>query len=220
MFEAQTPPNPNEPEDILYPLDGQIQPGEIKSALAHQKLKPVSAGVEPMVPEPPAKPSSELAGAEVSPPLLSKKGIFIAGGIVVLVALVAGTFWVLWRTPKKSAPVVAPPPGPIETAPVAPVITPEVAPEVTVPPPAEMTPPAAPVDSDSDGLTDDEEATHGTNPSLADTDNDDLTDYEEIMIWKTNPLNPDSDGDSFSDGTEVKNNYNPNGTGKLLELPK
>lgn len=213
MFDTPNSQNQNEPEDILAPMDGQIQPGEIKSALAHQKLKPVA-------PESASGPSPEMLGAEISPPLLSKKGIFIAVGIIIIVALVAGTAWIWWRAPKASAPVAAPSPGPIETAPVAPVITPEAAPEVSAPLPAEIVPPTTPVDSDSDGLIDDEEAAHGTNPSLADTDNDGLTDYEEIMIWKTNPLNPDTDGDGFPDGSEVKNNYNPNGPGKLLEIPK
>ncbi|MCX6779538.1 MAG: hypothetical protein NTU97_04945 [Candidatus Magasanikbacteria bacterium] len=39
------------------------------------------------------------------------------------------------------------------------------------------------------------------------------------MIWKTDPLVADTDGDGFNDGQEVKNGYNPLGSGKLLELP-
>jgi hypothetical protein len=31
-------------------------------------------------------------------------------------------------------------------------------------------------------------------------------------------LNADTDGDGYSDGTEVVNGYNPNGTGKLLDF--
>jgi hypothetical protein len=70
-------------------------------------------------------------------------------------------------------------------------------------------------DSDSDGLTDDEELIAKTNINLIDTDNDGLSDYEEIKIYQTNPLMIDSDGDKFSDGEEVRNGYNPNGAGKL-----
>ncbi|NCO00098.1 hypothetical protein GW920_03180 [Candidatus Falkowbacteria bacterium] len=78
--------------------------------------------------------------------------------------------------------------------------------------------PVVPVDSDSDGLTDAEEAVVGTNPLIADTDSDELGDYEEVKIYQTNPLNPDTDGDGYSDGAEVKSGYNPNGPGKLSDL--
>lgn len=72
-----------------------------------------------------------------------------------------------------------------------------------------------PLDTDSDGLTDNEEALAGTNINLADTDKDGLSDYEEVRIYLTNPLNTDSDGDGYLDGAEVNSGYNPNGTGKL-----
>jgi len=74
-------------------------------------------------------------------------------------------------------------------------------------------PPA--LDSDSDGLTDDQEKALGTNPYNVDTDNDGLFDKEEIDNYHTNPLNPDTDGDGYLDGEEVKSGYNPNGPGKL-----
>jgi hypothetical protein len=35
-----------------------------------------------------------------------------------------------------------------------------------------------------------------------------LSDGDEVIIWKTNPMNPDSDGDSYLDGSEVKSGYN------------
>jgi hypothetical protein len=77
------------------------------------------------------------------------------------------------------------------------------------------TTPLSLTDADSDGLTDAEEALLGTNPLLADTDNDALGDYEEVNIYKTNPLNPDTDGDTYLDGAEVKAGFDPNGPGKL-----
>ncbi len=48
------------------------------------------------------------------------------------------------------------------------------------------------IDTDADGLSDDLEEYYGTDPN-----------------------NPDSDGDTYNDGTEVKNNYNPLGPGQL-----
>ena len=75
---------------------------------------------------------------------------------------------------------------------------------------------AATIDSDSDGLPDVVEVQYGTNPNSADTDNDGLSDYEEIKIYHTDPLNPDTDGDGFSDSQEVKAGYNPLGAGKMI----
>ena len=54
----------------------------------------------------------------------------------------------------------------------------------------------------------------------ADTDNDGLSDRDEVKNWGTNPLNPDSDGDGFMDGEEVTNGYNPKGPGRVVgEVP-
>ncbi|MFH1564566.1 MAG: hypothetical protein ABIC82_01825 [bacterium] len=47
-----------------------------------------------------------------------------------------------------------------------------------------------------------------------DDDQDGLTNQEEIL-YNTDPFNSDTDGDGYSDGDEVKNGYNPNGSGKL-----
>lgn len=52
-----------------------------------------------------------------------------------------------------------------------------------------------------------------------DDDGDGLTNQEEFF-YNTDPANPDTDGDGFSDGDEVKNGYNPNGAGKLLTFSK
>lgn len=48
-----------------------------------------------------------------------------------------------------------------------------------------------------------------------DTDSDGLTDLDEKNTWKTNPNSSDTDGDGYSDKTEVINGYNPRGAGKL-----
>jgi len=61
-------------------------------------------------------------------------------------------------------------------------------------------------DLDADSLTNLEEYLAGTDPSVSDTDDDDLTDYEEINTYSTDPLLSDTDNDSLSDGEEV-NDY-------------
>ena len=59
------------------------------------------------------------------------------------------------------------------------------------------------LDSDGDGLTDEEELKLGTDPHNPDTDGDGLTDGEEVKVYKTDPLNPDTDYDALTDGDEV-----------------
>lgn len=75
------------------------------------------------------------------------------------------------------------------------------------------------VDTDGDGLTNDEERAAGTNVSKPDTDSDLLGDREEVQVYGTDPLRADTDGDTFTDGQEVRSGYNPNGPGKILEIP-
>lgn len=74
------------------------------------------------------------------------------------------------------------------------------------------------VDSDYDGLTDEEEKSLGTDPNNVDSDADGLFDREETKIFKTSPLIPDTDGDGYKDGEEVKAKMNPRGAGKLNEM--
>lgn len=90
-------------------------------------------------------------------------------------------------------------------------------------PPSLPQPPPQILDTDGDGLTNQEEISLGTNPNLVDTDNDGLTDKEEVKIYQTEPLNFDTDGDGYKDGQEVLNGYNPKDPtsgAKLLDLMK
>ncbi len=76
-----------------------------------------------------------------------------------------------------------------------------------------------PIDTDGDGLDDIREKQLGTDPNKKDTDGDGLSDGDEILIWKTLPLNKDTDNDTYPDGHEIKNGYNPLGSGKLYNIP-
>ena len=58
-------------------------------------------------------------------------------------------------------------------------------------------------DSDNDKLSNKLELEYGTNTHKIDTDNDGISDYEEIYKYKTSPTYADSDGDNISDGDEV-----------------
>jgi hypothetical protein len=58
------------------------------------------------------------------------------------------------------------------------------------------------IDSDGDGLSDDDETAGGTDPQLADTDGDGVQDGAEVNAG-TDPLVADTDGDGFTDGEEL-----------------
>lgn len=67
----------------------------------------------------------------------------------------------------------------------------------------------ADIDSDEDGLANIYEIENGTDPLSKDTDNDGLTDYDEIFIYNTNPVIPDTDGDGLEDGDELHIGVDP-----------
>jgi Zn-dependent metalloprotease len=64
------------------------------------------------------------------------------------------------------------------------------------------------LDADNDGLTTLEEFTLTTNPLIADTDADDISDGDEVNIYNSNPLSSDTDNDGMSDGWEVTYSLN------------
>lgn len=66
------------------------------------------------------------------------------------------------------------------------------------------------LDADSDGLKNGEELKYGTDLVLADTDEDCISDYDEIYgKVKSDPLKQDSDDDGISDFGELKLSLNP-----------
>ncbi|WP_161629773.1 RHS repeat protein [Desulfogranum japonicum] len=78
------------------------------------------------------------------------------------------------------------------------------------------------VDTDGDGLTDSEETDNfATDPNSTDSDNDGISDYDEIVYWGGDwnsdidndgliaVLDPDSDGDGVTDGTELTQGTDP-----------
>lgn len=152
-------------------------------------------------------------------------------GVIVLAVLgLGGGGYFLFARGSKSTPakpaekIVSPPAVNANTAP-APVLAPTPLPDTNAaaaPAPTQPVQPpdqtAQPVDSDGDGLSDQEEAVLGTNPHDPDTDHDGLNDYEEVKIYHTDPKNPDTDGDGFLDGQEVKAGFDPNNPAKGARL--
>ncbi len=64
-------------------------------------------------------------------------------------------------------------------------------------------------DTDSDGLSNQEELRLGTGATRKDTDNDGLSDGDEVLKYLTNPLVVDTDGDEVSDGREIQLGTDP-----------
>ncbi|MEW6536397.1 MAG: hypothetical protein AB1454_12365 [Candidatus Auribacterota bacterium] len=65
-------------------------------------------------------------------------------------------------------------------------------------------------DTDNDGLSDGQEVNiYHTDPLLSDTDSDGLTDGDEVITHGTNPLLSDTDDDGKTDKWEVDNGYDP-----------
>ncbi|OGV33632.1 MAG: hypothetical protein A2020_11100 [Lentisphaerae bacterium GWF2_45_14] len=59
-------------------------------------------------------------------------------------------------------------------------------------------------DSDNDGISDGDEVNiYGSNPIKADSDGDEICDYDEIFIYETDPVLSDTDCDGLNDGVEI-----------------
>jgi len=173
----------------------------------------------------PARPEQSDGGApQVGKPKSSlwKTLIIIVASILVLGFAAYGLWWLITTMTSPEAEIDIQEfdeEDLVEEIPIVEDQTDEVVPdvEIDIPDPVVETTPSK--DSDGDGLSDFQEAQIGTSPTSTDTDVDQLSDYDEVMLYKSNPLDPDTDNDGYLDGEEVKNGYNPNGTGKLFEVP-
>ncbi|MBP5702064.1 MAG: cellulose binding domain-containing protein, partial [Lachnospiraceae bacterium] len=72
-------------------------------------------------------------------------------------------------------------------------------------------------DTDGDGLTNGLEEAIGTDPGLADTDGDELSDYQELYLTWTDPLLIDTDNNGVSDANE---DLDGDGLGNLDEITR
>lgn len=203
-----TRPVSTEPEDILASVE--VTPAGVAPR--------VSVPVRPVALRP--IPRSQGAGVELPLEPVASRHVgrtiaLVSLGIVGLGAVV-GAGWYGWTVWQASSSTVTP------VQPTGQTQTPGVTPTPTQTPttPVVTQPTTIPRDTDRDGLSDEDEAQYGTNPTLVDSDADGLTDRDEVSVFKTNPLLRDTDGDTFSDGDEVRNGYDPKGSGKLLNLPQ
>lgn len=73
-------------------------------------------------------------------------------------------------------------------------------------------------DADEDGLSNYEEIEKKTDPCNYDTDNDLLSDYQEIYFYHTSPLKMDTDGDGLADGWEIEHGKDPLVAEKIVSI--
>jgi hypothetical protein len=190
-----------EPDDMF---------AEVDKTLTERPASMAPAASKPLVDLGPTRPLTELPRAGM------KKGgkkIFYIIGILVIVVVVAGLLYSHFSTGYENLRTV-----PVDNSTNVPPATTETEDNVSTEELVEEVVEEY-LDSDSDGLTDEQELSIGTDPFNPDSDNDGLFDREEVVSYKTDPLNSDSDGDTYLDGSEVKAGYDPSGPGKLLNLP-
>lgn len=203
--------------DVLADVDKTSAPAPARQPMSATMPAPVNPpAASPMAPQAPMPMPSAVGGdATGFAGLWQNKKWLVIGGAVVVLAIIAlgvsaylgafsgGTANNNQQTTNNQPTDQGVSQQPTTPPAVAPLSTPET---------------GLPGDDDRDGLTNAEEAKLGTNPEVADTDGDGLSDYEEVKIYHTDPLKADTDGDGYKDGDEVKNGYNPLGSGKLLDI--
>ncbi len=164
------------------------------------------------------------AGVPQEAPFSGRKILMIIAVLVIVVLIGFGSLWIYTSFIKKNID---------QNNFISPVITPTSSSSDFSDTPVEESLPVnststniedsilfgEPVDTDNDGILDIHEVEYGTDTLNWDTDQDALSDGDEVSVWNTDPLTFDTDGDGYSDGVEVKNGYKPTGPGKLFDPP-
>lgn len=187
MFDEQ---NTNkEPVDIFQKTDPVVKPEPGAAPVLPPNTPPAAGNPLPTQPVPASRS-------------LVVAAIVVVIVVVVLIAVLVG-FWLV----RRGQPVTTTP----ESTDVETTETPEPEFESSVQELLQDDDPEEPiiVDTDRDGLTDEQENELGTSIIVDDSDGDGLSDGEEVNTWKTDPLVPDTDGDGFLDGAEVSQSYDP-----------
>ncbi len=212
---ANLPVPPTPPQEPVIPVADAVDPFADSDPVVEaprSTLPPSEPLPSPTLPESSRPDTARAPLAPVAPEASSGKGVFLlVFGMLTLILIVLGVAAFLAYRELISLPA--------EQAPVTEITIPDLEPPVEEPTTPEPVVTST-VDTDNDGLTDAEEARYGTDADRSDTDNDGLPDKDEVQKYDTDPLDPDTDGDTFLDGVEVISGYDPKGPGKLVDLPK
>lgn len=158
----------------------------------------IPPGLPPNLPVPPAVADAPGTGFDIPGAIAphqsrhATRWIFISIGIFIAIASVAVIGFIVYRFMTSPNPIAISRPSAIGT-PLPILVVPTAVPTIFL-----MTPVPIP-----EGLSD-----------VADPDEDGLTNAEE-RHYGTDTTKADTDGDGFKDSEEVRNGYNPLGTGKL-----
>lgn len=182
------PPSPPQPPDDGLEITVMPQPEDARR------------GAIPEQPEPPPRASAPIAEesspADQSASRGKSRGRQILN-LILIVLIVAGLVYLAYLLYQQKVAKNAP--------------TSQGTPNIVISPQQ----PDQKVDTDHDGLTDQQEQTLGTDPNNPDTDGDGLADGDEVNIYHSDPLLPDTDHEGHSDGTDIINGYSPL-TGKKI----
>lgn len=194
-----------EPQDIFDSVDEapttqQNQPASPSAQNPTISIQPRGANSTP------AQSLGTLQGEQVSEKS-GKSMVVIAIIVVVLIIIAVGVLATIWFLRRNN--------GSMTDTSLQQALTNQATTSQTTEPET-ITEPIRPLDTDSDGLPDNDEVVLGTSISAVDSDQDGLSDFEEVKTWKTDPLNPDSDGDGYVDGQEIQAGYDPNQAGGIL----
>ena len=122
----------------------------------------------------------------------NKRKVLIMAASAALVLVLAAGGIIFWQQNKSESSAQNPPSGGEETNnPVVPLV------------------PDEPVDTDEDGLTDEEEDELLSDSDNPDSDSDGLADGDEVNYFTTDPTKADTDDDSYLDTGELQNGYSP-----------
>lgn len=183
---------PKEPEAIIH-----VMPAEYYGVSPKTPVKKVSVPVPLPVAPPPPPPKPVVPPVSKEQKKKRKIPLVLIVGALLLLVIGVGGFLFL-RSLKTTTPpvVIKNTEPPINTAPTTQCgnLVCETG-ETSGSCPADCAPPAPPPLAPIRGGTD--------------ADSDGLTDVEEKTLYHSDPNNPDTDGDSFIDGNEVFNLYNP-----------
>jgi hypothetical protein len=206
-----------EPHRLTDTLNTQLEQTINKEIIVHKMPKDYKSGNFSYADYFNKPENAGAGGAAISKPDFGQKSnkktgiIIMAVGIILVGAIAYGAYVYIFHPEqlaflgikKTATPTTTPKTTvPKTTTPAIPVITPTTTPTSTPIDLATTTPtttepvvvtPVAPVDSDADGLNNNEELAFGTDPAKPDTDND-----------------------TYNDLTELIGLYNPNGAGKLV----
>jgi len=143
--------------------------------------------------------------------------VIISGGIIVVISLVYLSYLFIIK-PSVKKPAVNTAPRSANNSPNLASATPPLMPEVVI---ATSAADLLTTGTSSDGVNGLETTSPATSSDLVvapapiiDSDSDGLNDEEEAILG-TNSNSLDSDGDTYNDLAEINNNYNPAGGGQL-----